>query len=167
MLFSFGGLKGVRHIQCAMAVFEGMIFRSLSSSILFDNAVPMSVVCWNCEMQSKADISATYFTPRATKAPQNKKGNTKQNTQMKTYQNNQSIGASRATSCIIGSEKIDKEFPSSDGKQFSEFDTKWIRTPAGRAQWISSPSPEPLGHSVSRREAQMNMTKTSPYFFGS
>ena len=27
-------------------------------------------------------------------------------------------------------------------------DTEGIRTPAGRAQWISSPSPSPLGHSV-------------------
>ena len=27
-------------------------------------------------------------------------------------------------------------------------DTEGIRTPAGRAQWISSPSPEPLGHAV-------------------
>ena len=30
-------------------------------------------------------------------------------------------------------------------------DTEGIRTPAGRAQWISSPSPWPLGHSVTRQ----------------
>ena len=28
------------------------------------------------------------------------------------------------------------------------FDSEGIRTPAGRAQWISSPSPWPLGHAV-------------------
>ena len=32
----------------------------------------------------------------------------------------------------------------------SENDSEGIRTPAGRAQWISSPSPEPLGHAVLR-----------------
>ena len=30
----------------------------------------------------------------------------------------------------------------------SENDSEGIRTPAGRAQWISSPSPSPLGHAV-------------------
>jgi hypothetical protein len=30
----------------------------------------------------------------------------------------------------------------------SKSDTEGTRTPAGRAQWISSPSPQPLGHSV-------------------
>ena len=30
----------------------------------------------------------------------------------------------------------------------SEIDTKGIRTPAGKAQWISGPCPYPLGHSV-------------------
>ena len=36
-------------------------------------------------------------------------------------------------------------------------DSEGIRAPAGRAQWISSPSPWPLGHTVSedlRKEAE-------------
>ena len=34
------------------------------------------------------------------------------------------------------------------GKTVNKVDSEGIRTPAGRAQWISSPSPWPLGHTV-------------------
>jgi hypothetical protein len=33
-------------------------------------------------------------------------------------------------------------------------DSEGIRTPAGRAQWISSPSPQPLGHAVLGLDSQ-------------
>ena len=37
----------------------------------------------------------------------------------------------------------------SNAHSIEQSDSEGIRTPAGRAQWISSPSPWPLGHTVS------------------
>ena len=40
-----------------------------------------------------------------------------------------------------GKEKYKKEKGRGRGREIARIDTEGIRTPAGRAQWISSPSP--------------------------
>ena len=42
-----------------------------------------------------------------------------------------------------------------------QVDTEGIRAPAGRAQWISSPSPYPLGHSVSGSNQRINLQEST------
>ena len=43
--------------------------------------------------------------------------------------------------------------------QTNKDDSEGIRTPAGRAQWISSPPPVPLGHAVTDRSNAMQIER--------
>ena len=47
-----------------------------------------------------------------------------------------------------GMRNTEKKKGTGRGREIARIDTEGIRTPAGTAQWISSPSPQPLGHSV-------------------